>query len=212
VKRTRSIVVIAVGLVSAALLVACSHDGRSLKPASPDQTLSIITTTVAPVESVAAAKATNAVAAPAGGGGVMSLNGSWEDGQALPTDSTCKGAGLSPDLSWFNVPPLTTELVLTVTDADATGFVQWILAGIDPATPGLVQGKVPRGTVQALNGKPSLGWTPPCPAGGTHRYVFSLFALTKPSGILAGMDPADAIAGLTAKASPHVSITGTVAA
>ncbi len=209
-KRVTATVVTAISLASAALLAGCSRDGRSLKPAAPNQTLSIITTTVAPPESIAAINET----LPATGGSPsgMSMSGSWDNGGPLPLDSTCKGSGLSPDLSWFSVPANTTELVLTVTDADPSGYVQWVLAGIDPATPGLVQGKVPRGTVQALNSTPSLGWSAPCPTAGTHRYIFSLFALTKPSDILAGMAPADAVAGLTSKDSPHVSITGTVTA
>ena len=209
-KRVTATVIAAIGLTGAVLLTGCSRDGRTLKPATPDQTLSIITTTVAPPDTSAATNAT--VPATAGSPSGMSLSGSWENGGPLPLDSTCKGAGLSPDLSWFNVPANTTELVLTVVDADPTGAVQWVLAGIDPATPGLVQGKVPRGTVQALNTKPTIGWAAPCPTAGTHRYVFSLFALTKASGILAGMAPVDAIAGLTSMGSPYASITGTVTA
>jgi Raf kinase inhibitor-like YbhB/YbcL family protein len=200
---------------------ACSHDGRSLKAASPSQTLSIITTTVATTPASVAPGETAGSGAAGGGGGVLptpqspsglALNGYWENGGDLPIDSTCKGKGLSPDLNWSGIPADTTELVLTVVDADPAGFVNWVLAGIDPATPGLVQGKVPRGTVQALNSKPAIGWTPPCAPDGTHRYVFSLFALTKPSGILPGMASTDAIAGLNASGSPHASITGTVAA
>lgn len=209
-KRVTATVVTAIGLAAAALLAGCSHDGRTLKPSQPNQTLSIITTTVAPPESSGAINETLPPAAGSPTG--MTLTGAWENGGPLPVDSTCKGAGLSPDLSWFNIPANTTELVLTVTDADPTGYVNWVLAGIDPATPGLVQGKVPRGTVQALNSKPAIGWAAPCPTDGTHRYVFSLFALTKPSDILAGMAPGDAIAGLTSKGSPHVSITATVTA
>ena len=142
----------------------------------------------------------------------LSLNGSWVDGGPLPPDSTCKGKGLSPDLKWTNIPANATELVLTVTDADASGFVHWILAGIDPGTPGLSQGKIPRGTVQTLNSSPTLGWFAPCPPQGSHRYIFSLFVLTTPSGILAGMDPADAIAGLQTPGIQHVAITGTATA
>jgi Raf kinase inhibitor-like YbhB/YbcL family protein len=204
------------------LLTACSHDGRSLKAASPSQTLSIVTTTTtATPTSAAPGQVTGGVANGAGPAGTLpsgqsptglAINGYWENGGELPIDSTCKGKGLSPDLNWSGVPADTTELVLTVVDADPAGFVNWVLAGIDPATPGLVQGKVPRGTVQALNSKPAIGWTPPCAPDGTHRYEFALYALTKPSGILPGMASTDAIAGLKASGSPHASITGSVAA
>ena len=199
------------------MLSSCKSDGRTLKPASPDQSLSIVVPTTIPPESTAAPAAVETVEAvnvlpsetPATG---LNLSGRWLNGGILPPDSTCKGKGLSPELTWTNIPADATELVLTVTDADATGFVHWILAGIDPATPGLAQGRVPRGTVQALNSSPAVGWTAPCPPQGTHRYIFSLYVLTKPSGILSGMESEAALAGLTTPGIPHVAITGTVTA
>ena len=210
------VVTIVVALCSVAVLVSCKSDGRALKPASPSQTLSIVAPTTIPVTTLAPgqgipAKSLDSLPAEISTT-ALSLNGSWVDGGPLPPDSTCKGKGLSPDLKWTNIPANATELVLTVTDADASGFVHWILAGIDPATPGLSQGKIPRGTVQTLNSSPTLGWFAPCPPQGTHRYIFSLFVLTTPSGILAGMDSADAIAGLQIPGIQHVAITGTATA
>jgi Raf kinase inhibitor-like YbhB/YbcL family protein len=207
---------IVVALSSVTVLVSCKSDGRALKPASPEQTLSIVVPTTVPVTTLAPGQS----AAPESidklpaeiSTTALSLSGFWVDGGPLPPDSTCKGKGLSPDLKWTNIPANATELVLTVTDADASSFVHWILAGIDPATPGLSQGKLPRGTVQTLNSSPTLGWFAPCPPQGTHRYIFSLFVLTAPSGILAGMDPADAIAGLQRPGIQHVAITGTASA
>ncbi len=207
---------IVVALCSVAVLVSCKSDGRALKPASPSQTLSIVVPTTIPVTTLAPGQGIPAESLDSLPAEIsttaLSLNGSWVDGGPLPPDSTCKGKGLSPDLKWTNSPAIATELVLTVTDADASGFVHWILAGIDPATPGLSQGKIPRGTVQTLNSSPTLGWFAPCPPQGTHRYIFSLFVLTTPSGILAGMDSADAIAGLQIPGIQHVAITGTATA
>jgi Raf kinase inhibitor-like YbhB/YbcL family protein len=197
-----------------ASLAGCKSDGRALKPASPDQSLSIVVPTTVPPTTLPPAGGSQAEVQETLPAEVsttaLSLSGSWVDGDPLPPDSTCKGKGLSPDLKWTNVPANATELVLTVTDADASGFVHWVLAGIDPATPGLSQGKIPRGTVQTLNSAPAIGWFAPCPPQGTHRYIFSLFVLTKPSGILAGMDPTDALAGLSAPGIQRVAITGTV--
>jgi Raf kinase inhibitor-like YbhB/YbcL family protein len=210
------VVTIFVALSSVTILVGCKSDGRALKPASPNQTLSIVVPTTIPVTTLAPGEgipAESVETLPAEiSTTALSLNGSWVDGGPLPPDSTCKGKGLSPDLKWTNIPADATELVLTVTDADASGFVHWILGGIDPATPGLSQGKVPRGTVQTLNSSPTLGWFAPCPPQGTHRYIFSLFVLTTPSGILAGMDPADALAGLQKPGIQHVAMTGTATA
>jgi Raf kinase inhibitor-like YbhB/YbcL family protein len=210
----KRVVTLLVALGSLAGVAGCKSDGRALKPASPEQTLSIVVPTTVPPTTLAPAAGSQPEVLKTLPAEVsttaLTLNGSWVDGDPLPPDSTCKGKGLSPDLSWTNVPANATELVLTVTDADASGFVHWVLAGIDPATPGLSQGKIPRGTVQTLNSTPAIGWFAPCPPQGTHRYIFSLFALTKPSGILAGMDPTDAIAGLSVPGVQSVAITGTV--
>jgi Raf kinase inhibitor-like YbhB/YbcL family protein len=214
----KRVVTLLVALSSVAVVAGCKSDGRALKPASPDQSLSIVVPTTVPPTTLPPAGGTQTGDTQAGvpeglpaevSSTALSLSGYWVDGGPLPPDSTCKGKGLSPDLKWANIPANATELVLTVTDADASGFVHWVLAGIDPATPGIAQGKIPRGTVQTLNSAPAIGWFAPCPPQGTHRYIFSLFVLTKPSGILAGMDPADAIAGLSIPGVQSVAITGT---
>ena len=205
----KRIVLMTAALASLALVSGCKNDGRSLKQASPDQSLSIVVVTE-PTTTLPSSEVDAIETLPAGTSATdLSLSGSWLNGAPLPPDSTCKGKGLSPDLKWSNVPADATELVITVTDADKSGFVHWILAGIDPATPGLAQGKLPRGTVETLNSSPTLGWFAPCPVQGSHRYIFSLFVLTKPSGILKGMDPTDALAGLNVPGNTHVSITGT---
>jgi Raf kinase inhibitor-like YbhB/YbcL family protein len=210
----KRVVTLLIAMCSVAALAGCKSDGRALKPASPDQSLSIVVPTTVPPTTLPPAEGSQAgvpATLPAEvSTTALRLNGSWVDGDPLPPDSTCKGKGLSPDLNWTNVPADATELVLTVTDADASGFVHWVLAGIDPATPGLAQGRIPRGTVQTLNSVPSIGWFAPCPPQGTHRYIFSLFVLTKPSGILSGMDPASALAGLSVPGIQSIAITGTV--
>ena len=104
------------------------------------------------------------------------------------------------------MPEGTVELALTVTDTDANGFVHWVLAGLDASVQALAIGVVPDGAVQAKNDAGTSGWTGPCPppGSGPHHYVFTLYALTSPTGVTEDMTGDEAIttvskvAGLTA--------------
>ncbi len=111
------------------------------------------------------------------------------NGGEIPAEFTCAGEDVSPPLHWAGVPEGTAELVLHVRDPDAPGgtFTHWIVAGIDAASSALEQGKVPPGTVEGVNDFGKTGYGGPCPPPGpAHRYVFTLLAVSKPTGLRAG--------------------------
>jgi Raf kinase inhibitor-like YbhB/YbcL family protein len=168
---------------------ACSSDGRGLRPPGPDQTLSVITTTTS--TTTTAATAANGGTRAAGinegvGDEGMVLTAPWTDSSAIPAQFTCKGANVSPAVSWSHVPPNTKELALALTDPDANNFVHWVLTGIDPASTGIAEAKVPAGAAQTVNDAKTLGYTGPCPPNGTHSYLLTLYALKRKSGIAPG--------------------------
>jgi Raf kinase inhibitor-like YbhB/YbcL family protein len=177
-------------------LVSCSSDGRTLRPARPDQTLSIVTTTVPPSTTTAAANATLSVTAP------------WGDGGTIDAQYTCKGANMSPAISWSGVPAGTQELAVTLTDIDASNFIHWVIAGLDPASSGIAAGKVPVGAMQAANGFGEAKYGGPCPPDGNHTYLLRLYALGTHSGIANGMAGATAIDALEANQLASTSISG----
>jgi Raf kinase inhibitor-like YbhB/YbcL family protein len=130
----------------------------------------------------------------------------FADGAAIPKDNSCDGAGKPPALAWSGVPDSTRELVLVVEDPDAPGgtFVHWTAFGI-PADATSVPAEVAGGK----NSAGDEGWTPPCPpAGKPHHYVFSLYALGKPSGLKAGASAKDVRAVLSDGALARGSLTG----
>jgi len=136
----------------------------------------------------------------------------FKDGEAIPAELTCDGAGREPTIVWRAIPPETIEVVMIVDDPDAPDgtFTHWTVYGLTGATgSGLAEeGKFPAG---ALNGKNSAGkdgWTPPCPPEGEHRYVFTMYALGKPSGLQAGAEP-DAVNKAVEGALAHGRFTGT---
>jgi len=107
-------------------------------------------------------------------------------GGSIPRRFTCDGEDVSPDLAWSGAPDGTAALVLVVDDPDARGWVHWIVLDL----PGSAEGSLPLGAsrapaapAQGTNDFRRSGWGGPCPPSGTHRYVFTLYALAAPLGL-----------------------------
>jgi Raf kinase inhibitor-like YbhB/YbcL family protein len=201
VPPVKSVVRVLAAVAVATALAACSHDGRTLRPAGPNQTLSIASssTTVATT-----AQANNAGVESQG----LTVTAPWHDNGIIDAKYTCKGAGVSPAISWSGVPAKTKELAVSLVDLDASNFVHWVVAGLDPASTGIVEGKVPAGATQAINGFGKAGWNGPCPPDGQHTYLLTLYALPAPSGIKATTQGSAAIASLDAHKIASVAMTG----
>jgi Raf kinase inhibitor-like YbhB/YbcL family protein len=114
---------------------------------------------------------------------------SFNAGGDIPASYTCKGEGVSPELSWEGAPDNARSFVLIVMDWDGPSpafrlgnFTHWILYDI-PSTvreiksaitsPELSQEKIDVGN----NSSDAAAYTPPCPPLGKHRYVFRIYAL-----------------------------------
>jgi Raf kinase inhibitor-like YbhB/YbcL family protein len=178
--------------------VACSSAGRTLRPAAPNQTLSIITTTTA--------ASTTTVAVRPGAGFVVTAP--WADGGFIDAQYTCKGADTSPAVSWSGVPANTQELAISLVDLDAENFVHWVVAGLDPASTGIVAGRVPGGAIQAANGFGEAKYGGPCPPDGQHKYLLTLYALGSRSKLADGVPAASAIDQLQSGALATALVTG----
>jgi Raf kinase inhibitor-like YbhB/YbcL family protein len=66
-------------------------------------------------------------------------------------------------------------------DAAGGGFVHWLVFDIPQDTRNIASGSVP-GT-QALNSSGQTDYYGPCPPSGTHRYVFTVYALDAKLGL-----------------------------
>jgi Raf kinase inhibitor-like YbhB/YbcL family protein len=116
----------------------------------------------------------------------------FDDNGSIPVQYTCDGANVSPPLTWSEVPEGTAELVLLFEDIDGPGGTQvyWVLFGLDPASGGLEEGKAPAEAVGGKNDYGRTDWAGPCPPiGRAHRFVFTLLALSEPSGLTEGASP-----------------------
>jgi Raf kinase inhibitor-like YbhB/YbcL family protein len=114
---------------------------------------------------------------------------SFNTGGDIPASYTCKGEGVSPEVSWEGAPDNAQSFVLIAMDWDAPSpafrlgnFTHWILYDI-PATvheiksaitaPELSQEKINIGN----NSSDAAAYTAACPPLGKHRYVFRVYAL-----------------------------------
>jgi Raf kinase inhibitor-like YbhB/YbcL family protein len=119
------------------------------------------------------------------------------EGQTIPKECTCDGAGTSPPLEWSGVPAEAKGLALICDDPDAPmgTFSHWVVVDLPTGVKGL-KANVPAEAVlpaasmvwtgdsdskaaarQGKNDFGKAGYGGPCPPGGTHRYVFRIYAL-----------------------------------
>jgi Raf kinase inhibitor-like YbhB/YbcL family protein len=119
---------------------------------------------------------------------------SFSTGASIPARYTCDGRDMSPPLQWTGVPAGVKSFALIVHDPDAPAgdWVHWVAYNIPSAAVGLRENQPKKkslddGTLQGVNDFGKAGYGGPCPPGGTHRYVFHLYALdallTLPAGV-----------------------------
>ena len=122
----------------------------------------------------------------------------FEHEGVIPARYTCDGLDVSPPLTLHDIPGAAVTLVLVLDDPDAPGgtWDHWIAYDI-PTDSEIPEAVTSLGT----GGKNSWGRTAygsPCPPSGTHRYVFSVYALDSELGFEPGTGKAailDALSG-----------------
>jgi Raf kinase inhibitor-like YbhB/YbcL family protein len=141
------------------------------------------------------------------------VSDSFKDGDYLGKDHVmsadfgfgCAGGNTSPHLKWSGAPEGTKSFAVTCYDPDAptgSGFWHWLVVNIPPNVTelalgaGSAGGKMPAGSLQTRTdcGKP--GYAGPCPPEGDHphRYLFTVFAVSKDK-IEVGADTSAAVVG-----------------
>ncbi|MCU1345419.1 MAG: hypothetical protein JWL70_1685 [Acidimicrobiia bacterium] len=172
-----------VPLSLAVALGGCSHDGRTLRPAQPDQTQSIVD----PTTTVGNSTGTAATGGQSGHAPVAKLTVKVEwgsDGSTVAKQYTCDGGGTSPAVSWSGVPSTAAEIGLAMVDDDAKRFVHWVVGGLPAVDGSMPAGGLPQGAIAGVNGAGTTGWTGPCPPPGSpHHYRLTIYALDEEIGL-----------------------------
>jgi len=107
----------------------------------------------------------------------------------IPVSFTCKGSGLSPELSWKGSPANVKSYALVVSDFDVpspnfafTSFTHWIVYNI-AANQQTIRSAIKAaelrqaGMAVGTNSSGERAYKPPCPPFGNHRYEFRVYAL-----------------------------------
>jgi phosphatidylethanolamine-binding protein (PEBP) family uncharacterized protein len=112
----------------------------------------------------------------------------FKDGGSLPIDFTCDGRGISPSLSWANVPANTQSLVVIMDtqpgplrpgEVDIGKHFYLTLFNIPSTVTSIAAGATNIGSLgQNFQGK-TLGYAAPCSQGpGSKKYSIYLYALS----------------------------------
>lgn len=142
-------------------------------------------------------------------GGFTLSSPAFGEGELLPDESAFGDENESPPLRWSGVPDGTEELALVVVDPDASNFIHWVVAGIDPSIDRIDAGRVPPGAVEVANSFGESGWSGPAPpAGSRHTHLFTLYALPEPSGVQADVSGQEAVDLLAEKATATAELRG----
>lgn len=121
----------------------------------------------------------------------------------------CKGANVSPALAWTGAPEGTAAYAITLIDTDADGFVHWTKADIPAAVTEVAAGGADAlSGVGGQTGHSSGTYFGPCPPGGEHRYVVTVYALDAPLGLGENFGIVDLRAALEGHALAEATITG----
>jgi len=139
----------------------------------------------------------------------------FSEGGSIPAQYTCDGRDISPPLAWRGIPRGTKSLALVCDDPDAPRgtWVHWVVFNLPPTATGLPEGVPPRndvpgGGLQGSNDFRKIGYGGPCPPGGTHRYVFTLYALDSGVKLPAGAAKTDLLAAIAGHVLAEGKLTG----
>lgn len=100
-------------------------------------------------------------------------------GDPIPMAHTCQGQDTPPTLRWSGVPKGSKSLALIVDDPDAPSgtWTHWVVYNISPTSNELSSTPVQEPAIEGNNSWGKNLYRGPCPPQGTHRYVFTLYAL-----------------------------------
>jgi Raf kinase inhibitor-like YbhB/YbcL family protein len=109
-------------------------------------------------------------------------------GGSIPPVYSCTGEETRPPLILAGIPAETKSLALILEDPDAPLEIwnHWIVWNIPPTTDVVDSTALPPGALQGTGSSGEQAYEGPCPPEGTHRYVFTLYALDTVLNLPAG--------------------------
>ncbi len=139
----------------------------------------------------------------------------FPDGGEIPVRFTQAGEGISPAMTWANVPAGTQSLFLNMHDMDGArnrtteDNAHWIVWNIPSTATGLPEGVPagsprPDGSQQMSGGGPGYRGPGAGAAGPRHHYMFELYALDTKLDVRPGADVYETRANIIKAIQGHV--------
>src|SRR5689334_9978527 len=132
----------------------------------------------------------------------------------IPPKYTCDGKNMSTPLAWSGAPSGTKSFALIVHDPDAPpgDFTHWVLYDLPASANNLPENVLKenraQGGAQGMNDFGKVGYGGPCPPSGTHRYVFTLYALDAQLGLAPRASRAQVEAAIKGHLLAQTELTG----
>jgi hypothetical protein len=103
----------------------------------------------------------------------------FADNENIPPKYTCDGENINPPLVMSDIPAETKSSVLIINDPDAPAgnWIHWILFNIPSNIIAINENEIPAEALQGQNSFGENNYGGPCPPSGTHKYIFTLYAL-----------------------------------
>lgn len=103
----------------------------------------------------------------------------FKNGDRIPSDYTCDGDDINPELRIDAVPAAAKSLVLMVDDPDSPSgnWLHWSVWNISPDTRVIKEDATPAGAREGETDFSEVGYGGPCPGYGEHVYRFAVYAL-----------------------------------
>lgn len=139
----------------------------------------------------------------------MQINSSkFNNTQQIPIIYTCKGQNINPPLNFSDIPEKTVTLALIMHDPDSPNgnFIHWLFWNLPPDTQ-IAEASKPQAT-EGINDFGKIGYGGPCPHTGSHRYIFTLFALDQKIQLKKGATEAELKAAISGHIIDQSTLTG----
>ena len=103
----------------------------------------------------------------------------FRNGDRIPSDYTCDGDDVNPELRIDAVPSGAKSLVLMVDDPDSPSgnWLHWSVWNISADTRVIEEDSVPVAAREGETDFSEIGYGGPCPGYGEHVYRFAIYAL-----------------------------------
>ena len=144
-----------------------------------------------------------------GGPGLTLTSTAWPDGGEIPQKHAGGAMGISPALSWTNVPAGTVEFVLIMNDPEPVvprgsvggDILHWMVVKIPATTTSLPEGAGSAGGQLPAGARQIRTYAGPgAPAAGPqHHYTLTLYALNAPLELAENADRAAVMAAMEGK-------------